>query len=228
MSDHCYILAGCLCFLQVRVTHAHGPPVYDASDSSSASPSSNGSSSAKPTNVQQQDQVEKPKAATSEMGASCPRAPPLPGCSAAAATDGVEEVPLAAPATTPTATAAASTQKGSNSLQELAAADPASPQAVKSMSCDEILHKWRSLLGELGAVLVALQDAPAAQNDTSVARGDSSSSSSSACEQLEELTERSKQLLGTAMVLNPGDHADVRGCPRVAWLFLTVPSAWVA
>uniref|UniRef100_A0A383VGL4 Uncharacterized protein n=1 Tax=Tetradesmus obliquus TaxID=3088 RepID=A0A383VGL4_TETOB len=98
------------------------------------------------------------------------------------------------------------------------------------MSCDENLHKWRGLLGELSAALAALQDAPAlhanspgtnaagrtaawAPGLSAVAYGASSrsSSSSSAYEQLEQLTERSKQLLGTAMVLNPGAYCMLLG-----------------
>jgi hypothetical protein len=125
----------------------------------------------------------------------------------------------AAGATSVTVISVAKPQNGSSSLQELDSADPASPQAVKATSGDEILRKWRGMLSELSPALMAVQNASTAQAQASGTTSSikvefsgeiwdkCSSSSSSACKQLEELTGRSKQLLGTALVLNPGEAA---------------------
>jgi hypothetical protein len=199
--------------------------VYDASSSSAGSASSGGNTKGEDLQ-QQEEQVEIDTAATSDTCACSARIAPVrdkPLVADAAA----HKVAVALPASTAPAKDAANAQEASGSLQEVTAADPASPQAVKSMSCDEILHSWRSLLDKLGSVLVALQGASSAVHaDARITEGtgssyaggagssaavhggcSSSSSSSSAFEQLEELTERSKQLLETAMVLNPGEHA---------------------
>jgi hypothetical protein len=131
--------------------------------------------------------------------------------------------PMAPDASAVAAIPVATTDNSRSSLQERNAADPASPQAVKSMSGDEILHRWRGMLRELGAALVAVQEAAGVQAKTrgatssnafgragvTTAMGSSSSNSRSISvfERLEHLTARSKQLLGTALVLNPGEDA---------------------
>jgi hypothetical protein len=142
----------------------------------------------------------------------------------------------------------ATTENSRSSLQEQGNADPASPQAVKSMSSDEILYRWRGMLRELSAALVAVQEAAGAQAkargrtssstfgcigvNTATGNG-SSSSSSSVFQRLEELTGRSKQLLGTALVLNPGEdaanlaRAGCLGLQETASQLLPKYSVWV-
>jgi hypothetical protein len=170
--------------------------VHDAHNSSTRSNSTNNSSE---FGKQVQQVYVKQEAAASGLG------PVAPDAFAVAA------VPVA------------TTDNSQSSLQERNYADPASPQAVKSMSGDEILHRWRGLLRELGAALVAAQEAAGARVEargmtsssacggpgvtTAMGSGSSNNSSSSAFERLEELTARSKQLLGTALVLNPGEDA---------------------
>lgn len=238
----------CLCCFQVRMTHVHGPPVYDASSSSTTTGNSCSSSggSAEVRDGQQQEQMQTRMAAPISLRGtdmSAPGALHVWSCPSAAAAAGGGGVPPAAPAAMVTATTAASTPGGSSCWQQLSAAEPASAQAVKSMSCDEIFQKWRSLLGELSAALAALQDASAphasppgtnaagrtaawAPSLSAVALGArSSSSSSSAYEQLEQLTERSKQPLGTAMVLNPGEHTEADCCSVVHGHFWLQPCA---